>query len=206
MTAQKSAQGRCTWPGIDDPIYTAYHDTEWGVPLTDDRALYEKLVLESFQSGLSWLTILKKRENFRRAFDNFDAATVAAYGPRDIERLMNDAGIVRNRRKIEAAIQNARAVLKLAATEATTLERFLWSFAPPPEDARTPRAMTDIATETASSRALAKALKARGFAHLGPTSLYAMMQSTGMVNDHLATCHRRAACAKLQAAQRKRMP
>lgn len=206
MTVQKPAKVRCTWPGIDDPVYTTYHDTEWGVPLTDDRALYEKLVLESFQSGLSWLTILKKRENFRRAFDNFDVSIVAGYGPRDIERLMGDAGIVRNRRKIEAAIQNARAVLKLVAAEATTLERFLWSFAPATNNALAPQAMADVAAETDASRALAKALKARGFAHLGPTTLYAMMQSTGMVNDHLATCHRRTACAKLQAAQRKRMP
>lgn len=188
---------RCPWPGIADPIYAHYHDTEWGVPHADDVRLFEKLVLEGFQSGLSWLTILKKRDNFRRAFDGFDPARIARYTTGDIERLMADAGIVRNRLKIEATIDNARAYLALAKRE--PFGRFLWSIVPEHEPAARRARHADVPAETAVSRAMSKALKAEGFRFVGPTTLYAFMQSVGMVNDHLADCHRHGPCAKAQA-------
>jgi DNA-3-methyladenine glycosylase I len=185
---------RCPWPG-SDPLYVAYHDEEWGVPKTNARALFEKLVLEGFQAGLSWITILRKRENFRAAFDNFDAEAMASYGARKINSLMADAGIVRHRGKIEAAISNAQAFLDLEAGPG--LSRFLWSFVDgKPTQSRYAR-MTEIPTRTPESIALAKALKQRGFRFFGPTTAHAFMQSVGMVNDHLTSCYRRSECAKL---------
>lgn len=196
----KDAQ-RCPWPGIDDPEYSRYHDQEWGVPLTDDRALFEKLVLEGFQSGLSWLTILKKRENFRRAFHEFDAERIAKFRERDVARLMDDAGIVRNRLKIEATIDNAKAYVKL--TKHTPFAHFIWSFVADdgPAQNRLER-LTDAPAKTETSIRLSKALKNEGFRFIGPTTVYAFMQSSGLVNDHLITCPRYAPCAKLQTRLR----
>lgn len=193
-----SAVQRCPWAGIDDPIYATYHDEEWGVPHADDRRLFEKLVLEGFQAGLSWITILKKREAFRRAFHDFDAARIARYGEKDIARLMADAGIVRNRLKIEATIDNAKAFLKL--TRRQSLASFLWqeSGGKPSPVSRTKSG--EVPPSSEASTRLSKALKREGFRFVGPTTVYAFMQSTGMVNDHLTSCSRHAACAKLQRA------
>lgn len=191
---------RCPWPGISDPEYTRYHDEEWGVPLTDGRALFEKLILEGFQSGLSWLIILRKRDNFRRAFHGFDADRIARYRARDIERLMGNEGIVRNRAKIEAAISNARAFLDISRSE--NFADFVWSHAEATGPANRYESFKDVPAETPASRALSKSLKARGFRFVGPTTMYAFMQSSGMVNDHLVGCHRHARCAKLQRAAR----
>jgi len=187
---------RCPWSGIADPIYARYHDEEWGVPKSDDRAMFEKLVLEGFQSGLSWLTILKKRENFRKAFHGFDAARIARYGAKDIARLMADAGIVRNKLKVEATIDNARALLKLQ--ERTSLAAFLWGFLDDRPQINAHRSFKTVPAETATSKAISKALKAEGFRFVGPTTVYAFMQATGMVNDHLVNCMRHEPCAKLQ--------
>jgi DNA-3-methyladenine glycosylase I len=173
--------GRCWWAS-STPDYHAYHDEEWGQPVHDDRRLFEKLCLEAFQSGLSWLTILRKRENFRAAFANFEIARVAAFGDDDFERLMADAGIVRNRLKIEATIANARAASELDVP----LAELLWSFAPEPRPR--PRTPADIPDKTPESAALAKELKKRGFRFLGPTTVYAMMQACGLVDDHIAGC------------------
>jgi DNA-3-methyladenine glycosylase I len=191
---------RCPWAGTDAE-YQRYHDEEWGVPLTDDRALLEKLCLEGFQSGLSWITILRKRENFRRAFNRFEAARVARYGAKDIARLMDDAGIVRNRAKIEATIDNAKAYLALRK-QGTTLRDFLWGFLDDGPVQNRFRALGDIPPETEVSKRISKALKAEGFRFVGPTTVYAFMQSAGMVNDHLLGCHRYAPCAKLQRASK----
>lgn len=187
---------RCAWTGIADPLYSRYHDEEWGVPHADDRRMLEKLTLEGFQSGLSWLTILKKRENFRKAFHGFDAAKVARFGERDIARLLADAGIVRHRLKIEAAIANAKAYLKLI--ERQSLASLVWSAVDGKPLANRWRSMSDIPPQTPQSKALSKALKAAGFRFVGPTTVYAFMQSTGLVNDHLVGCHRHAACARIQ--------
>jgi DNA-3-methyladenine glycosylase I len=187
---------RCPWTGIADSEYARYHDEEWGVPKTDDRALFEKIVLEGFQSGLSWLTILRKRDNFRRAFDNFDAARIARYKAKDIARLMADAGIVRNKLKIEATIDNARALLKLQ--ERTSLSTFLWGFLDGRPQINHHSSFKGIPAETPTSKALSKALKAEGFRFVGPTTVYAFMQASGMVNDHLVGCHRYEPCAELQ--------
>lgn len=185
---------RCPWAG-SDPLYVAYHDTEWGVPKNDDIALFEKLILEGFQAGLSWLTILRKRENFRTAFDGFDPARMAAYGPKKLKALMSDAGIVRNRLKIEASVDNARAYLALR--QEMRLSEFLWDFV----DGRTVqnkfRAIGDVPAQTETSKSISKALKQRGFRFVGPTTVYAFMQSVGMVNDHLVGCPCHRACAKL---------
>ena len=178
--AERLVDGRCPW-GASTPDYVAYHDEEWGRPVRDDRALYEKLCLEAFQSGLSWLTILRKREGFRAAFANFEPEAVAAFGDDDVARLMADAGIVRNRAKIEAAIVNARAVAEL-----DSLTDLLWSFAPGERAA--PRTMADIPATTPESTAMAKELKRRGFRFVGPTTAYALMQACGLVNDHLDGC------------------
>ncbi|MGQ0672705.1 MAG: DNA-3-methyladenine glycosylase I [Hyphomicrobium sp.] len=194
MTAERIE--RCPWPGINDPEYAHYHDEEWGLPHADSQRLFEKLVLESFQSGLSWLTILRKRENFRRAFHGFDAARMARYGDEDRARLMADAGIVRNRLKIEAAIENARAFLALS--ERLPLAAFLWDFLDGKPVVNRHRSFADVPAETEQSRRIAKALKAEGFRFLGPTTVYAFMQSSGMVNDHLLACPRHRACARLQ--------
>jgi DNA-3-methyladenine glycosylase I len=162
-----------------------YHDSEWGRELHGDIELYERLTLEAFQSGLSWRTILNKREGFRRAFEGFDAERVAAYGPEEVDRLMGDAGIVRNRKKIDAAIANAGALLALH-DEGETLDRLIWSFAPEPRPA--PRTGHDLPSSTDESKALSKELKRRGFVFVGPTTAYALMQAGGLVNDHLAGC------------------
>ncbi|MEQ1698425.1 MAG: DNA-3-methyladenine glycosylase I [Hyphomicrobiaceae bacterium] len=188
---------RCMWPGLSDPAYMTYHDTEWGVPQGDDVRLFEKLVLEGFQSGLSWLTILRKRDHFRTAFDGFDAETIAGYGEREVARLMNDAGIVRNRLKIEGAILSAQAYLKLR--EEQTLADFIWGFARDVPRDTAHAAHGNIPAQTEVSVALSKALKKRGFRFVGPTTLYAFMQSVGIVNDHLTSCHRHGPCGKLQA-------
>lgn len=191
---------RCAWTGIADPLYQRYHDEEWGVPLTDETRLFEKLVLEGFQSGLSWLTILRKRDNFRAAFAGFAPERVAAFGARDVARLVADAGIIRHRGKIEAAIGNARAYIALAertATRAPLLD-FVRDAAGPLEPTPPRLSMADVPSQTEASRRLSKALKSAGFRFVGPTTVYAFMQSTGMVNDHLAGCHRHAACAQLQ--------
>ena len=187
---------RCPWAGIADKEYARYHDEEWGVPKTDDRALFEKLVLEGFQSGLSWLTILKKRENFRRAFHDFDAKRIARYGARDIARLMGDAGIVRNRLKVEATIDNARALLKLQ--QRTPLAVFMWGFLQGKAQINRHKSFKTVPAETPVSKAISKALKSEGFRFVGPTTVYAFMQATGMVNDHLVGCHRHEPCAELQ--------
>ncbi len=179
---------RCWWHG-SDPLYRAYHDSEWGRPQADDRRLFEKLCLEGFQAGLSWLTILRKRESFRRAFEGFDPAAVARFDAADIERLLVDAGIVRHRGKIVSAINNAARALELEA-EAGSLAAFLWRFEPTPESRprKLDRATLATLAQTAESRALAKALKGRGWTFVGPTTIYAFMQATGIVNDHLEGC------------------
>ena len=174
---------RCRWAG-SDPDYLAYHDEEWGRPLRGDDALFEMLTLEGFQAGLSWLTILRKREAFRSAFAGFRIAKVAAFDARDVERLLGDAGIVRNRAKIEATIGNARAAGELGADGLTEL---LWSFSPPPRKRRL-RSFAEMPAETPESKALSKELKRRGFRFVGPTIVYAFMQAVGMVDDHLAGC------------------
>jgi DNA-3-methyladenine glycosylase I len=169
-----------------DPLYLAYHDEEWGRPVTDERGLLERLCLEGFQSGLSWLTILRKRENFRAAFANFDPERVARFAARDVERLLGDAGIVRHRGKIEAAIANARGTLALRDA-GTPLEELVWSHRPKVSPAG-PRSMKDLPPTTSESTALSKELKRAGFRFVGPTTVYAAMQACGVVNDHLATC------------------
>ncbi|MGH1418441.1 MAG: DNA-3-methyladenine glycosylase I [Hyphomicrobiaceae bacterium] len=189
---------RCAWFGISDPLYTAYHDTEWGVPQTDDRILFEKMTLEAFQSGLSWLTILKKRENFRKAFHNFDTARIARYKAKDVERLLNDPGIVRHRLKIDATINNARAFEALS--KHTRFSTFLWSFVDGQPIINHAQKMSDVSSQTDVSRRMAKALKGEGFRFVGPTTMYALMQAMGMVNDHLVDCHRHAPCTELQTA------
>ncbi len=183
---------RCGW-GAATEDYTTYHDLEWGRPVTDDVRLYEKLCLEGFQSGLSWLTILRKRDNFRAAFAGFDPAAVAAYGPDDVERLMADAGIVRHRGKIEAAVSNASAVLDVQARHGS-LAALIWSFEPTRRGRPVPIELGEIAARTEQSTALAKELKRCGFRFIGPTTAYAAMQSVGVVNDHLRGCHVRSAC------------
>ncbi|SCG44228.1 DNA-3-methyladenine glycosylase I [Micromonospora inositola] len=174
---------RCAW-GASTPDYAVYHDREWGRALRGDDALYERLTLEAFQSGLSWLTILRKRPAFRIAFDEFRIDKVAGYGEADIARLLADTGIVRNRAKVEAAIANARAALDLP----DGLSALLWSYAPAPRATR-PRSFAEVPALTPESTSLAKALKKRGFRFVGPTTAYALMQATGMVDDHLIGCH-----------------
>jgi DNA-3-methyladenine glycosylase I len=178
---------RC-WP-TTDPLYVAYHDEEWGRPVTDERGLYERLCLEGFQSGLSWLTILRKRENFRQAFAGFDPDAVARFGERDVRRLLGDAGIVRHRGKIEATLANARGVLELREA-GTPLHELVWSCAP--RDYGVPQTMADWQSQTPESKELSKRLKAAGFRFVGPTTVWAAMQACGVVNDHLATCWVRA--------------
>jgi DNA-3-methyladenine glycosylase I len=177
---------RCPW-GDSAPEYVAYHDEEWGRPVTDDRGIYERLVLEGFQSGLSWLTILRKREGFRAAFAGFEIEAVASFGKRDVNRLLKDAAIVRHRGKIEAAIANARAAASLDGS----LAELVWSHAPSGRR-RAPRALAELPALTPESTALSKELKQRGFRYVGPTTAYAAMQACGIVNDHLAGCWVRA--------------
>ena len=177
---------RCAWVPLGDPLYVAYHDDEWGVPTRDDRDLYELLTLEGAQAGLSWSTILRKREGYRRAFAGFDAARVARFGERDVERLMGDAGIVRNRLKIESTIANARAVLELDVP----LSEVLWGFVDGEQRANAWRTLGEIPAETPESKAMSKELKRRGFRFVGPTVLYALMQAAGLVDDHTVDCFR----------------
>ncbi len=190
---------RCGW-GASTPDYLAYHDTEWGRPVTGERELYERMTLEAFQSGLSWLTILRKRAGFRTAFAGFDPEVVARYGTEDLARLMADAAIVRNRRKIEAAITNAQALLDLHDA-GETLGGLLWACR---EDGAAPRAFGDVPAQTPTSKALAKDLKRRGFRFVGPTTLYAGMQACGVVDDHLDGCWVRPAVEADRAAVGRR--
>ncbi len=189
LAAGPDGRLRCEW-GLSPPDYVAYHDEEWGRPVTGDREIFERLTLEAFQSGLSWLTILRKRENFRAAFEDFEVEAIAAYEEADFERLMADAGIVRNRAKVIATIANARAAVALAAA-GESLAGLVWSFAPDPPPA--PRSLADVPATTPESKALAKELKGRGFSFVGPTTAYAAMQACGVVDDHLEGCCVRAA-------------
>jgi DNA-3-methyladenine glycosylase I len=179
--------GRCPW-GASGEMLAEYHDREWGQVLHGRDALFERISLEAFQSGLSWLIVLRKRPAFREAFAGFDPEVVAGFGDADRERLLADAGIVRNRAKVDATIANARAVLDLADRD-EELDTLLWSFAPPPRE-RAPSALEDVPATTPASAAMAKALRARGFRFVGPTTCYALMQATGMVDDHVAGCFR----------------
>tara|TARA_R110000787_G_scaffold16622_42_gene51419 strand:- start:5313 stop:5942 length:630 start_codon:yes stop_codon:yes gene_type:complete len=194
---------RCWWCG-DDDFYQGYHDNEWGNPITDDRTLFEKICLEGFQSGLSWITILRKRENFRAGFANFEFRRIAEFNEQDVERLLGDAGIVRHRGKIESTINNAKRAIELVG-EAGSLSAFFWSFEPDPAS-RPPvidHASMSVIGKSPESVALSKALKKRGWSFVGPTTAYAFMQAMGLVNDHLEGCHRRddllAARRSLQA-------
>ncbi|MFD5224353.1 DNA-3-methyladenine glycosylase I [Microbacterium sp. NPDC058342] len=180
------ARARCAWVG-DDAEYRRYHDEEWGTPLRGDRALFEKMSLEGFQAGLSWITILRKRPRFREVFAGFDPATVAAFDGDDVERLMADAGIIRNRAKIEAAVSNAALVRDMAEGE---LDALMWSFAPVASARPRPGTLADVPAVTPESTALSRALRARGFRFVGPTTMYALMQSAGMVDDHVEGCWR----------------
>ena len=190
MTAHAHDQAvvRCPWPK-DDPLYIAYHDEEWGVPEYDDRALYEKLVLDGFQAGLSWITILRKRDNFRRAFDGFEPEVIARYGKRKVTALMNDAGIVRNRAKIEGTILSARGYLEIME-KGQGFSALLWNFVDGEPQVNHRRSIAEVPPETPLSRAISKELSLRGFKFVGPTIVYAFMQAVGMVNDHLVKCHR----------------
>jgi len=188
---------RCWWPGTD-PLYVRYHDREWGRPVLDDRLLFEHLCLEIFQAGLSWITILRKRDAFRRAFAGFEPAALAAFGDADVERLLGDAGIVRNRKKIEAVIGNARRCLDLQA-EAGSLAAFLWRFEP--KDPPVPTTRADLRATSPESHALARALKQRGWSFVGPTGAYACLQAVGIVNDHRAGCALRGECLAERARQ-----
>jgi len=186
MTSKK----RCSWCG-DDPLYIDYHDKEWGVPLHDERRLFEMLILEGAQAGLSWITILKKRDNYRRAFDHFDAEKIAQYQQSDIDRLLGDTGIVRNKLKINAAVQNARAVLKIRQ-EYGSLDAFLWRYVDGEPIQNRWTGMDQVPAETELSTQLSKDLKKLGCRFVGPTICYAYMQSIGMVNDHVSDCYRYA--------------
>jgi DNA-3-methyladenine glycosylase I len=191
---------RCSWCG-DDPLYVHYHDTEWGSPVVDDVRLFEKLSLEGFQAGLSWITILRKRENFRAAFAGFEPSRVARFGARDITRLLGDAGIVRHRGKITSVIDNARRYEGLC-TEFGSLAAFIWGFRPEPSERPKRVVRGSIPTATASSLAMSKALKLRGWRFVGPTTMYALFQAMGLVNDHLEGCARRADVEAARAAMR----
>jgi DNA-3-methyladenine glycosylase I len=183
---------RCPWPGKNDALYIKYHDEEWGMPERDDRALYEKLILDGFQAGLSWITILRKRENFRRAFDRFKPEKIARYDKRKIASLMQDAGIVRNRLKIEGAVLSARAWLEVQE-KGDGFSKLLWDFVDGKPKVNHFHSLSQIPAETPISKAMSKDLSARGFKFVGPTIVYAFMQAVGMVNDHLVSCHRHAA-------------
>ncbi|MFG1229886.1 DNA-3-methyladenine glycosylase I [Xanthobacter wiegelii] len=190
LIAHADGHARCFWCGTD-PFYMAYHDTEWGVPERDSRALFEKLLLDGFQAGLSWITILRKRENFRRAFDGFEPEVMARYDAAKVEALMQDAGIVRNRAKVEGAVLSARAYLELR-DKGIAFTDFMWDAVDGETKVNRPRRIADIPAETAESKALSKRLKAAGFKFVGPTIVYAAMQACGLVDDHLEGCH----CAK----------
>ncbi len=195
MAPQASESKRCPWAG-EDPLYTAYHDTEWGVPEYDDRALFEKLILDGFQAGLAWITILRKRENFRDAFDGFAPARIARYSPAKVEKLLKNPGIIRHRGKIEATIGNARAWLDIMEEDGG-FSGFLWEIAGNAPKQNRWKRIAEVPAETAMSARMSKALKARGFKFCGPTIVYAFAQAVGMVNDHLVTCPRHADCSTL---------
>jgi DNA-3-methyladenine glycosylase I len=190
---------RCPWPKLD-PLYVAYHDNEWGVPEFDDRALYEKLVLDGFQAGLSWITILRKRDNFRRAFSEFQPEKIARYTPKKVERLMQDEGIVRNRMKIEGAVLSARAWLNVM-DKGPGFSHLLWDFVDGKPKVNSFRSTKQVPAESAISQRMSKELASRGFKFCGPTIVYAFMQAVGMVNDHLVTCHRHTACTELAGSR-----
>lgn len=179
---------RCGWCG-DDPLYVAYHDEDWGVPVHDDRKLFEMLILEGAQAGLSWLTILRKRENYRKAFDNFDVGKISEYSEDDVARLLADPGIVRNRLKVNAAVKNARSALKVME-EFGTLDSYLWRFVEEVPRQNSWKSMAELPARTTESDMMSKDLKRRGFSFIGSTICYALMQSVGMVNDHLVDCFR----------------
>lgn len=185
---------RCPWPG-DDPLYLAYHDTEWGVPEYDDRALFEKLILDGFQAGLSWITILRKRDSFRRAFDGFYPEKIASYGEKKIHALMNDAGIVRNRAKIEGAVTSAKSYLTIME-QGPGFSDLLWDFMDGRPKVNRFKTTATVPASTPLSIKISKELVSRGFKFVGPTIVYAFMQATGMVNDHLVTCHCHETCGK----------
>ena len=195
---------RCGWCGTD-PLYVAYHDEEWGVPEYDDRALYENLMLDGFQAGLSWITILRKRDNFRAAFDGFDPEIIARYNKRKIASLMNDAGIVRNRAKIEGAINSAKGYLEIME-KGPGFSKLLWDHLDGRPKVNMFKRRSQVPAETALSKAISKDLASRGFKFVGPTIVYAFMQAVGMVNDHLVECHRHAECAAIKppAVKKKR--
>ena len=194
---------RCAWGG-STPDYYAYHDDEWGRPVVDEVRLYEKLCLEGFQSGLSWLTILRKRENFRTAFAGFAPERVAAFTTKDVNRLLNDAGIVRHRGKIEAAVANARATIEVQ-DDVGSLAALVWQFEPKGRRAA-PKSYADMTSKTDESKALSKELLRRGFRFVGPTTVYSMMQSCGLVNDHIARCGARAACEAERRSATRPLP
>jgi DNA-3-methyladenine glycosylase I len=186
---------RCPWPG-EDPLYVAYHDEEWGVPEYDDRALFEKLILDGFQAGLSWITILRKRENFREAFDGFEPEVIARYKPAKVEKLLQNPGIIRHRGKIEATIGNAKAYLAIMET-GERFSDFLWNFAEGVPVQNKWKQLSQVPAETAMSIAMSKELKKRGFKFCGPTIVYAFAQAVGIVNDHLVTCPSHKTCSAL---------
>jgi len=191
---------RCPWPG-EDPFYMAYHDDEWGVPEYDDRALFEKLILDGFQAGLSWITILRKRENFRKAFDGFEPKKIAKYDAKKVHALMNDAGIVRNRAKIEGTVAGAKAYLKIME-EGPGFSKLLWSYVDGKPKLNAFKTTKSVPASTPVSIAISKDLSSRGFKFVGPTIVYAFMQATGMVNDHLVSCHCYGTSSKLKRKRR----
>jgi DNA-3-methyladenine glycosylase I len=201
-TARLHADGkkRCPWPG-EDPFYMAYHDDEWGVPEYDDRALFEKLILDGFQAGLSWITILRKRENFRKAFDDFEPGKIAKYDAKKVHALMNDAGIVRNRAKIEGTVASAKAYLKIME-EGPGFSSLLWNFVDGKPKVNAFKSTKSVPASTPVSISISKDLSSRGFKFVGPTIVYAFMQATGMVNDHLVSCHCYETCSKLKHKRR----
>lgn len=193
-------KSRCPWPG-EDPFYVAYHDTEWGVPEYDDRALYEKLILDGFQAGLSWITILRKRDNFRKAFDDFQPEKIARYSEKKVQALMNDAGIVRNKSKIEGAILSAKGYLKIME-DGSGFSKYLWDFVDGRPIVNNFKAHGSVPASTPLSAKISKDLQARNFKFVGPTIVYAFMEATGMVNDHLVTCFCHEICSKKKRPQR----
>jgi DNA-3-methyladenine glycosylase I len=195
---------RCPWPG-EDPLYLAYHDTEWGVPERDDRALFEKLILDGFQAGLSWITILRKRDNFRRAFDGFEPAKIARYGDKKVHALMNDAGIVRNRAKIDGAILSAKSYLEIMEN-GPGFSALLWDFVGGEPKVNAFKTTVSVPASTPLSVKMSKELAGRGFKFVGPTIVYAFMQANGMVNDHLVDCFCHAQCGAMNRLARRGKP
>jgi DNA-3-methyladenine glycosylase I len=193
---------RCWWPG-EDPLYLSYHDEEWGVPEYDSRALYEKLVLDGFQAGLSWITILRKRENFRKAFHNFDPQRIARYGARDLDRLLKNEGIIRSRAKIEAAVKGAKLWLEIEEKEPGGFRELIWKHVDGKPQVNHFRSRDKVPAQTDMSEDLAKELKQRGFNFCGPVIVYAFAQAVGLVNDHLVGCFRHEECTRMEASARR---